>query len=242
MDGRVRDTIGTFPVTSLPQARLQAFRLHPPARAPLEALVAMPAQPSGLMFHFPGFNVALGSWEALRCARLAEVTGLAVVAIELPGLSRLGHRLPDAVRRDLNEGRCEEWAELSLGYLRLAVAEAGVAGLPVRLLSGFSTGCSLAVAVQRRLGDQVALSLVEPVSLTTRSVAALEAANVADLSRLPRALAGNRGWGRAGLANPGGRAGRPLLAARPAGHRRPAGRTQHPGRARPAHVVPDRPR
>ncbi len=183
------------------------FRLHPPARAPLEALVALPEAPAGLLFHFPGFNVALGSWEALRCARLAEATGLAVVAIELPGLSRLGHRLPDAVRRELGHGRADGWAELGLTYLWLAAAQAGVDGLPVRLLSGFSTGCSLAVAAHRRLGVAAALSLVEPVSIGSRSLAALERANLTDLARLPLALARNRGWAaqewRAQVTEPG---------------------------------------
>lgn len=154
----------------------------------------MPAQPTGLLFHFPGFNVPLGSWEALRCTTLATATGLAVVAIELPGLSRLGHRLPDAVRRDLRNGRVGSWAELSLTYLWLAAAQAGLDHFPVRMLSGFSTGCSLAVAAHRQLGVAAGLSLVEPVSLGSRSLVALEAANLADLARLPRALTGNRGW------------------------------------------------
>lgn len=154
----------------------------------------MPEHPSGLAFHFPGFNVPLGSWEALRCTTLAAATGLAVVAIELPGLSRLGHRLPEAVRRDLRDGRVGSWAELSLTYLWLAAAQAGVGHLPVRMLSGFSTGCSLAVAAHRQLGVEAGLSLVEPVSLGSRSLVALEAANLADLARMPRALIGNRDW------------------------------------------------
>lgn len=154
----------------------------------------MPEHPSGLAFHLPGFNVPLGSWEALRCTTLAAATGLAVVAIELPGLSRLGHRLPEAVRRDLRDGRVGSWAELSLTYLWLAAAQAGVGQLPVRMLSGFSTGCSLAVAAHRRLGVEAGLSLVEPVSLGSRSLVALEAANLADLARMPRALIGNRDW------------------------------------------------
>lgn len=154
----------------------------------------MPTQLSGLLFHFPGFNVPLGPWEALRCTTLAAATGLAVVAIELPGLSRLGHRLPDPVRRDLRDGRVGSWAELSLTYLWLAAAEAGIDGLPVRLLSGFSTGCSVAVAAHRQLGVEAGLSLIEPVSLGSRSLVALEAANLADLARMPRALIGNRDW------------------------------------------------
>jgi hypothetical protein len=194
VDGRVRETIDVGVQVRRGGARLQAYRLHPTALSPLEALVAVPAEPGGLLFHFPGFNVPLGSWEALRCTTLAAATGLAAVAIELPGLSRLGNRLPEAVRRDLRAGRVGSWAELSLTYLWLAAAQAGVDGLPVRVLSGFSTGCSLAVAAHRQLRVEAGLSLVEPVSVGSRSLLALELANLADLARLPGTLARNRDW------------------------------------------------
>ena len=167
--------------------------MQPARLAPLEALIAAPERPAGLAFHFPGFNIALGSWEAVRYAQLAEATGLAVVAVELPGLSRFGHRLPVSVRRDLMDAHADSWAELCLEYLRLAARQAGLDRLPVRQLTGFSTGCSLAAAASRHLAVPV-LALIEPVSVTQRSLAALEAANLADLARFPAALATNRDW------------------------------------------------
>lgn len=178
---------------SRPQTRVRRHAVQPAGLAPLEALVAAPEKPGGLLFHFPGFNIALGSWEAVRYAQLAEATGLAVVAVELPGLSRFGHRLPGSVRRDLMDAHADSWAELCLGYLRLAARQAGFDRLPVRQLTGFSTGCSLAAAVGRQL-EVASLGLIEPVSVTERSLVELEAANLADLARFPAALTTNRDW------------------------------------------------
>lgn len=167
--------------------------MQPANLAPLEALVAAPENPTGLLFHFPGFNIALGSWEAVRYAQLAEATGLVVVAVELPGLSRFGHRLPGSVRRDLMDARADSWAELCLAYLWMAARQAGFDRLPLRQLTGFSTGCSLAAAAGRQL-EVASLGLIEPVSVTERSLVELEAANLADLARFPVALTTNRDW------------------------------------------------
>lgn len=162
----------------------------------IDALVATPDAASGVLVHFPGFNTALGPWEAARSSWLARASGRQVVEVELPGMSRHGDPLPRAVRAELLRGSCVAWAELTLDYVRDAIARScaePAAGIEVL---GFSTGCSLATAALPGLADLGPvgrLVLVEPVALSRRSVASLEADNLLDAGRMPFALATNRG-------------------------------------------------
>ncbi|MEA5118869.1 MAG: hypothetical protein VB036_14820 [Propionicimonas sp.] len=181
-----------------PVIPVRRLTLRPePGMAPLDALVATPPDATGALVYVPGFNTPLGEWEVAKCQLLADASGLAVVVSELPGLSHHGDPIPEAVRRDLLRQRLQSWAELNFSYVAAALRT--LDGLPVRQLLGYSTGCSLATASLpwlAELGTPEALSLIEPVAIAPRRLAALAIHDAADLARLPAALTTNRhqGW------------------------------------------------
>jgi hypothetical protein len=169
--------------------------LRPHGRAPLDALVATPPGPSGTLVYFPGFNTTLGPWEIAKCAHLADATGLTVVVTEIPGMSRFGDAIPRSVRTEMLHGRIDAWAELNLAYIREALEVGGVENTEHLEVLGYSTGCSLAVSALPLLaewGPIEGLNLVEPVAITERNLASLQAHNLADWGRMPTALATNR--------------------------------------------------
>ncbi len=172
--------------------------LRPPGRAKLDAMVASPSDPGGVLVYFPGFNTPLGPWEVAKCQYLAGITGLQVVLTEIPGMSRYGDAIPRAARADMLRGRISAWAELNLDYISSALAVGQVAKTETMQVFGYSTGCSLATAalpVLAEWGPIEGLNLVEPVALGRRSIASLWAHNLADLSRYPLSLATNIGHG-----------------------------------------------
>jgi hypothetical protein len=181
-------------VPARPQVPVRQFTLRPPGLAPLDALVATPEDARGVLVYFPGFNTPLGPWEMAKCAHLADATGLAVVLTEIPGMSRFGRPVPKAIRKDMLAGRIDTWTELNLTYT--AEALEGVGNPECMEVLGFSTGCSLAVSalpVLATWGPIEGLNLVEPVAITRRTLPALQAHNIADFGRLPKALATNSG-------------------------------------------------
>lgn len=192
---RVELVVDSSQLSPRPDVAVRRITLHPEGLAPLDSLVAVPANPTGVVVYFPGFNTPLGSWESVKCAHLADLSGQVVVVTEIPGMSRFGSPLPKEIRTHLLSGRAEPWAKLNLAYLAQAL-EAGEVDPPKTLrVLGFSTGCSLAVAALPALaewGPITSLDLVEPVAITDRSLAALQAHNLADLGRMNTALATNR--------------------------------------------------
>lgn len=167
-----------------------------PGLPPLDALTVVPEAAAGVLVYFPGFNTPLGPWEALKCQHLAGLTGLAVVLTEIPGMSRFGDPIPKPVRTDLRRHHSESWAELNLTYIAEAFRLGGVRNTATMQVLGYSTGCSLATAALPVLsgwGPIEGLNLVEPVAISERNVARLQAHNLADWGRLPRALATNVG-------------------------------------------------
>jgi hypothetical protein len=195
---RPRLTIAADPraVRSKPAIRVRQHTLRPPGLAPLDALIATPPEPTGVLVYFPGFNTTLGPWEIAKCAHLADATSLTVVVTEIPGMSRFGDAIPRAVRREMLRGRIDAWADLNLAYTREALHVGGVANTEYLQVLGYSTGCSLAVASLPVLGEWgpiEGLNLVEPVAISERNIAALQAHNLADWGRMPLALATNKG-------------------------------------------------
>jgi hypothetical protein len=191
----VRITVDPRAVRARPAIQVRQHTLRPTGRAPLDALVATPPSPTGTLLYFPGFNTTLGPWEIAKCAHLADATSLTVVVTEIPGMSRFGDPIPRVVRSEMMRGRIEAWAELNLGYLEQALDVGGVANVEYLQVLGYSTGCSLAVAALPALGEWgpiEGLNLVEPVAITTRSVASLQAHNLADWGRMRTVLATNR--------------------------------------------------
>ena len=170
--------------------------LRPSGLPKLDALVATPSDPHGVLVYFPGFDTPLNSWERAKCQYLAGVSGLQVVLTEIPGMSRYGDPIPRAVRADMLRGHIGSWAELNLAYLAEAMAE--VANTETMQVFGYSTGCSLAVSALPSLahwGPIEGLNLVEPVAISKRNIASLQAHNLADWARLPVSLGTNLGHG-----------------------------------------------
>ena len=178
-----------------PAVPVRQYTLRPPGLGPLDALVATPDGSTGTLYYFPGFNTPLGPWEMAKCAHLAASTGLTVVLTEIPGMSRFGGPIPRAVRAAMLRGRIGSWAELNLAYIAEAMTVGRVANPDYLQVLGYSTGCSLAVAALPVLagwGPVEGLNLVEPVAITRRNLAVLQAHNLADLGRRPSVLATNR--------------------------------------------------
>ena len=179
-----------------PDVEVVRYTLRPPQRAPLDAMVATPNSPLGVLIYFPGFNTPLGPWETAKCQYLAQATSMQVVITEIPGMSRHGDPIPRAVRAEMLRGRIGAWAELNLAYIN-AVIEAGHIGdTSVMQALGYSTGCSLAASALPALaefGPIEGLNLVEPVAISRRNLASLEAHNMLDFGRMPLVLATNLG-------------------------------------------------
>lgn len=183
-------------VEARPETLVRQHTLRPTGRTPLDALVATPPVSHGVLVYFPGFNTPLGPWEIAKCAHLADATSLTVVVTEIPGMSRFGHSIPKAVRTEMLHGRIDAWAELNLAYVAEALEVGDVRNPEYMQVLGYSTGCSLAVSALPLLGEWgpiEGLNLVEPVAITTRNIASLQAHNIADLGRMPTALATNKG-------------------------------------------------
>lgn len=177
-----------------PDIVVRQHTLRPAGLAPLDALIAAPAETRGVLLYFPGFNTTLGPWEIAKCAHLAQVSSLTVIVTEIPGMSRFANSIPKAVRTQMLRGDGQAWAELNLAYIEEALGLAAVGPEYLQVL-GYSTGCSLAVAalpVLASWGPIEGLNLVEPVAITQRNLAALQAHNLADWGRMPRALATNK--------------------------------------------------
>lgn len=183
-------------VEARPETLVRQHTLRPTGRSPLDALVATPPVSHGVLVYFPGFNTPLGPWEIARCAHLADATSLTVVVTEIPGMSRFGHSIPKAVRTEMLHARIDAWAELNLAYVAEALEVGDVRNPEHMQVLGYSTGCSLAVSALPLLGEWgpiEGLNLVEPVAITTRNIASLQAHNIADLGRMPTVLATNKG-------------------------------------------------
>jgi len=183
-------------VEARPETLVRQHTLRPTGRTPLDALVATPPVSHGVLVYFPGFNTPLGPWEIAKCAHLADATSLTVVVTEIPGMSRFGHSIPKAVRTEMLHGRIDAWAELNLAYVAEALEVGDVRNPEYMQVLGYSTGCSLAVSALPLLGEWgpiEGLNLVEPVAITTRNIASLQAHNIADLGRMPTVLATNKG-------------------------------------------------
>ena len=182
-------------VEARPETLVRQHTLRPTGRTPLDALVATPPVSHGVLVYFPGFNTPLGPWEIAKCAHLADATSLTVVVTEIPGMSRFGHSIPKAVRTEMLHGRIDAWAELNLAYVAEALEVGDVHHPEYMQVLGYSTGCSLAVSALPLLGEWgpiEGLNLVEPVAITSRNIASLQAHNIADLGRMPTALATNK--------------------------------------------------
>jgi hypothetical protein len=179
-----------------PDVPVLRHTLRPAGLAKVDALVATPQNPAGVLVYFPGFNTPLGPWETAKCQYLAAVTGLQVVLTEIPGMSRYGHPIPQAVRADMLRGRVGSWAELNFAYCSAAMDAGHVVNTETMQVFGYSTGCSLATAALPALaqwGPIEGLNLVEPVAITKRNIASLHAHNMLDLGRYPFSLATNIG-------------------------------------------------
>ncbi len=181
---------------SRPASPVQQHTLRPAGLSPLDALIASPPVSTGVLFYFPGFNTPLGPWEIEKCAHLADATSLTVVLTEIPGMSRFRDSIPKTVRKDMLGGRVQSWADLTLAYIAEAMRVGEVRHPECMQVLGYSTGCSLAVASLPVLGEWgpiEGLNLVEPVAISQRNVASLQAHNLADWGRMGAVLATNRG-------------------------------------------------
>jgi hypothetical protein len=179
-----------------PEIEVARHTLRPAGRARLDALVATPAEPRGVLVYFPGFNTPLGPWETAKCQYLAQATSMQVVLTEIPGMSRYGDPIPRAIRAEMLRGRIGAWADLNLAYLSAAIDGGWVAHTATVQALGYSTGCSLATAALpalAELGPIDGLNLVEPVAISRRNLASLEAHNMLDFGRMPLVLATNLG-------------------------------------------------
>lgn len=179
-----------------PAIPVQRLTLRPQrGMAPLDSLVGTPADPQGVLVYFPGFNTPLGEWEVAKCQFLARATSLTVVMTQIPGMSRFRDPIPAAIRRDMLHRRIGSWAELNLTYFAEAFRAGGVTNTETMQVLGYSTGCSLATAALVQLsqwGPIAGLNLVEPVAIVRRSLASLQADNLADWGRFPWVHATNR--------------------------------------------------
>jgi len=181
-----------------PDIEVSRHVLRPEGRARLDALVATPSSPQGVLVYFPGFNTPLGPWESAKCQYLAAATSMQVVITEIPGMSRHGDPIPRAVRAEMLRGRTGAWAEVNLAYISAAIDAGHVGDTSVMQALGYSTGCSLATAALPALagfGPIEGLNLVEPVAISRRNLASLEAHNMLDFGRMPFVLATNLGHG-----------------------------------------------
>jgi hypothetical protein len=179
-----------------PDIPVTRHMLRPVGLAKLDAMVASPPDPVGVLVYFPGFNTPLGPWEVAKCQYLADVTGMQVVLTEIPGMSRYGEPIPRSVRAEMVRGRVGAWAELNLTYISAAMAAGEVANTDIMQVFGYSTGCSLAAAALPALaewGPIEGLNLVEPVAISKRNIASLHIHNMLDLGRYPFSLATNIG-------------------------------------------------
>lgn len=179
-----------------PEIEVVKHNLRPAGRARLDALVATPADPVGVLVYFPGFNTPLGPWETAKCQYLAQATSMQVVLTEIPGMSRYGDPIPRTIRAEMLRGRIGAWAELNLAYIRAAIDSGWVVHTSAVQALGYSTGCSLATAALpalAELGPIQGLNLVEPVAISRRNLASLEAHNMLDFGRTPLVLATNLG-------------------------------------------------
>lgn len=193
---RVKLRLDPKSVAGRARVPVQRHTLRPAGLAPLDALIATPPASAGVLVYFPGFNTALGAWETAKCVHLADATGLTVVLTEIPGMSRFHDPIPKPVRKDMLKGQIRSWAELNLAYIEAAMATGDVGNLECMQILGYSTGCSLAVAALPVLagwGPIEGLNLVEPVAISQRNIASLQAHNLADWGRMPVALATNHG-------------------------------------------------
>jgi alpha-beta hydrolase superfamily lysophospholipase len=186
----------TFPHTALarPRGVVRRFTVAPPGVPELDALACVVGDGSAQTWHFVGFNTVLGPWEAAKCALWATRTATSVVMCELPGLTRRGDPLPAPVRRDLLDADPTSWALLTADYLAAAARAAGLAEPAGLDILGFSTGCALAAAALpalRATHPVTSLTLVEPVSLTSRPLGRLAADNIVDALRVVRTVPGN---------------------------------------------------
>ena len=181
-----------------PDIEVSRHVLRPEGRARLDALVATPPDPQGVLVYFPGFNTPLGPWESAKCQYLAAATSMQVLITEIPGMSRHGDPIPRTVRAEMLRGRIGAWAELNLAYISAAVDAGHIGETSVMQALGYSTGCSLATAALPALagfGPIEGLNLVEPVAISRRNLASLEAHNMLDFGRMPFVLATNLGHG-----------------------------------------------
>jgi len=194
MRQRVELAIDVSREVAEPSGRLLQFVTRiGPDRTPLEAmLVGEPKE--RLLVYFPGFNTPLGPWEAAKCQMLATAFDQPVLLVEIPGMSHFGDPLPGRVRKTMQRGEVQAWADLMVDYQFAALESLGHS-LPATVdVLGFSTGCSLGVAAlphwQQRAGVR-SVTLVEPVSTMTRNLLKLELHNMADAFRQPASYATN---------------------------------------------------
>ena len=182
------------PAIRRPRARVTRLTVDLLSGQPVDAMVGIPQDcpdMTKLTLHFVGFNANMGPWEAAKCAVWACATRTIVVMCELPGFSRHRHPLPDDIRHDLLKGDPSSWASLTLAALKSAAEQANVPRPEEISVLAYSTGCSLAAACLPTIQQAYpvsSLTLVEPVSLTDRSLVHLAADNVTDLMRIWRTV------------------------------------------------------
>ena len=187
-------TLPSRPVTEQPRGRVRRITVAPRGYPPVDALVAVPENSKGLTIYFIGFNQAMGSWEAAKCAQWAALSGTIVVACELPGFSRYGLPLSTQVRQDLLNGDPSSWGLTTWTYLKAAVEVSEIKVPDSIEILAFSTGCSLAVSVLPAIQasyEVSTLTLIEPVTLTTRTMGRLAIHNAADWVRLLKTVPKN---------------------------------------------------
>ena len=183
---RLSLTVDPRAVPPRPQVPVRQLTLRPAGVAPLDALIATPEECRGVLVYFPGFNTTLGPWEMAKCAHLADVTGLTVVLTEIPGMSRFGAPIPKAVRKDMLAGhrvRTELNSPTSprpCGTSETLTSCRCSASPPAVLAVG-------ALPVLATWGPIEGLNLVEPVAISRRNLASLQAHNIADLTNASRA-------------------------------------------------------
>jgi len=180
-------TLDPRSVTEQPRGRVQRLTVVPRGLAPVDALIARPEKPERLIFHFIGFNQAMGPWEAAKLAMWASISSATIVTCELPGFSRYGQPLSTKVRQDLLDGDPQSWGALTWSYLQAAVRAGEIDTFDSVEVSGVSTGCSLATAVLPTIQsshDVIALTLMEPITLAIRTIGRLAIHNAFDWVRL----------------------------------------------------------
>ena len=183
---RDRITVNVPILIPQPRARVTRIVVAPRGLPQIGAMTATPEQSQGLTLYFVGFNTALGPWEAAKCAIWAALTHTTVVTCEIPGFSRYEHHLPARERRDLMDGDPASLASATLACLRSAAAKSDLAE-PERIdILAYSTGCSLAAAALPAIQASYSvgtMTLIEPVSIISRTLGRLTVHNTADLIR-----------------------------------------------------------